>query len=54
MQENKIKASRKKLCFSGVPVVCHDCQTELYKDNYEKCTVCGAYLCPQCKQTHTH
>ena len=53
MEKERISKD-KKLFFSGVPVVCHDCSRELFKGTNEKCTSCGAYLCPDCKKTHVH
>jgi len=43
---------KKKLKFSGIPVICKDCSSELYQSEYEKCSICGAYLCPTCKKKH--
>lgn len=54
MGKIKNTTPRKKLRFSGIPVICYDCSTELNKDLYEKCSVCGAYLCKTCKGKHKH
>jgi uncharacterized CHY-type Zn-finger protein len=47
-----MKMPKRKLKFSGVPVICKDCSTELFKEDYKKCSICGAYLCPSCEDTH--
>lgn len=52
METVLIRPKSQCLSRSGIPVVCRHCYSELYKTDYQLCSKCGSYLCPDCYEKH--